>query len=66
MKFNKGIALIQEVAPNFVGVNKQPAKVIGRHMDLGEACVKWILFIMNIVVSVSICGNQAFHKIPLD
>ena len=53
MKFNKGLSLIQQVAPNFVGVNKQPAKVIGRHMDLGEACVKWILFIMNIIVSVS-------------
>jgi hypothetical protein len=54
MRFNQGLSLIQQVAPNFVGVNKQPAKVIGRHMDLGEACVKWILFIMNIIVSVSI------------
>ncbi|KAL5271227.1 hypothetical protein ACHWQZ_G001755 [Mnemiopsis leidyi] len=56
MKFNKGISLIQQVAPNFVGVNKQPAKIIGRHMDLGEACVKWILFIMNIIVSFAGIG----------
>ena len=66
MKFNKGLSLIQQVAPNFVGVNKQPAKIIGRHMDLGEACVKWILFIMNIIVSVSHFIGAGFIFFPSD
>ena len=51
--YKTGVSLIQQVAPTFNGVNHQPAVIMGRHMDLGEACIKWILFIMNIFVTVS-------------